>query len=84
MKAYNIIYLSRIEHDNSGSGWHLNQVKIEKGKDQVFVFPCNKWLDTKHEDGLIERILFPIESNFDKVNKYKDFIGSKLKHKLLK
>jgi hypothetical protein len=56
---------SRIGHDNKGigSGWHLKEVIIEKQDRSKWLFPCNKWLDKKEGDGLIERELFPEQSS---------------------
>jgi hypothetical protein len=31
----------------------------------MFLFPCNKWLDTNEEDGKIERVLYPMDSGND-------------------
>ena len=48
----------RIRHDNKGfaAGWHLAKVVI-KCNNSFNYFVCNKWLDTKEDDGLIERYL---------------------------
>lgn len=53
----------RLEHDNSGGGWHVDKV-ILKDKDtherhELFV---DKWLATEHEDGsLCREIAIPQE-----------------------
>lgn len=52
-----------IGHDDSGAGasWHLEQVEIrsEKQKNKLVMFPCNEWFDSDHGDGLISRTLTP-------------------------
>jgi hypothetical protein len=49
----------KIGHDNKGfgAGWHLKEVFVECNN-KKFIFPCNKWLDKKEDDGKIERDLF--------------------------
>ncbi|XP_076450682.1 LOW QUALITY PROTEIN: lipoxygenase homology domain-containing protein 1-like [Babylonia areolata] len=54
----------RIGHDNAGGGaaWHLNNVEIDcPSLGATWMFPCNRWLSEKDDDGLIERELFPQE-----------------------
>ncbi|CAL1540467.1 unnamed protein product [Lymnaea stagnalis] len=51
----------RIGHDGTGagSGWYLDKVVVipreDKDKYGEVTFNCNRWLDTKEDDGLIER-----------------------------
>lgn len=52
----------RIGHDNSGQGgsWHLDFVEItNRDTGQRYHFPCRRWFSKEHEDGLIERDIFP-------------------------
>ncbi|XP_063779799.1 oxygen-regulated protein 1 [Pseudophryne corroboree] len=49
---------------NKGKGWFLDKVIIlytENGCDHKVLFPCNRWLDEKQEDGKTERVLFVSE-----------------------
>ncbi|CAM4967373.1 unnamed protein product [Rotaria socialis] len=50
-----------IWHDDSSvlkSAWHLEYVRVDDIKaGQTYIFPCNKWLSTKKDDGQIVRIL---------------------------
>ena len=46
------------------------------------MFPCNKWLDKKEEDGKIERDLLPIESIVNNANKSHRFIGVPLDYEV--
>ncbi len=50
----------RIGHDNSGAGpgWHLDRVVVQNPVNGKSVeFPCGRWLDSKEDDGAIEREL---------------------------
>ena len=51
----------KIRHDNSafGSAWFLDRVEVSS-KNKVSVFPCQRWLSTKEDDGQIERTLVPV------------------------
>ena len=64
-KMSNLTFLfGRIGHDNAGGGaaWHLNNVVIDcPSLGATWVFPCNRWLSEKDDDGKIERELFPQE-----------------------
>nr|KAG5694176.1 hypothetical protein BaRGS_016022 [Batillaria attramentaria] len=55
----------KIGHDNSGLGgaaWHLDNVVIDcPSLGKTWVFPCNRWLSEKDDDGQIERELYPQE-----------------------
>lgn len=49
-------------HDNSGVGaaWHLASIEVvNKASGARYVFDCNRWLSTKHDDFQIERDLYP-------------------------
>ncbi|CAF2130421.1 unnamed protein product [Rotaria magnacalcarata] len=50
-----------IWHDDSSvlkSAWHLEYVRVDDMKTgQTYMFPCNKWLSSKKDDGQIVRIL---------------------------
>lgn len=50
----------RLRHDDTGIGeaWYVDWVKVRKGKNQVWLFPCYSWLDAGGEG--IERI-FTVE-----------------------
>lgn len=50
----------RIGHDGSGygAGWYLDKIVIKGANIQEAVFPCNRWLDKKEDDGLTERELY--------------------------
>ena len=53
-----------VGHDGKGigSGWYLQEVVVSvASKEEIYCFSCRKWLDTKEDDGLIERELFPVE-----------------------
>ena len=67
----------RIGHDNSGSGpgWHLDNVRIEGPKGEVYTFPCNKWFDKKEEDGQIERELYPDNNGKKSKNNFLEFVS---------
>ena len=58
-----VIFPIRIGHDNSGfggAGWMLDNVEIEAPSlSKRLHFPCDRWLDKKEDDGLIERELTP-------------------------
>ena len=58
-----IIIFFRIGHDNTGTGpgWHLDNVKVDDPRGESYLFQCKRWLDTKKDDGKIERTLFPDE-----------------------
>ncbi|XP_022094211.1 lipoxygenase homology domain-containing protein 1-like isoform X2 [Acanthaster planci] len=66
----------RIGHDNAGFGaaWHLNKVEVRrllensKGS-RTYVFPCNRWLSRKEDDGEIIRELVPAQITEEKVRK---------------
>ena len=61
---YSVIFLSRIGHDNKGgfAGWRLDNVEIEAPSiGKRLHFPCDRWLDLKEDDGLIERELTPVD-----------------------
>ncbi len=49
----------RVGHDNAGgaAAWHLDRIEIVVNGRKLN-FPCNKWLDKKKDDGLIERELY--------------------------
>ncbi|CAE1278375.1 unnamed protein product [Acanthosepion pharaonis] len=60
----------KIYHDNKGGGaaWFLNHVEVinSKTKDS-YLFPCQRWLSTKDDDGQISRELVPLNKrNLDK------------------
>ncbi|PIK54821.1 putative lipoxygenase-likey domain-containing protein 1-like [Apostichopus japonicus] len=66
----------RIGHDNAGFGaaWHLNKVEVRKLLDgnkgsRTYVFPCNRWLSRKEDDGEIVRELVPQQVMEEKVRK---------------
>ncbi|KAJ8017682.1 Lipoxygenase-likey domain-containing protein 1 [Holothuria leucospilota] len=66
----------RIGHDNSGFGaaWHLNKVEVRKLLEgskgsRTYVFPCNRWLSRKEDDGEIVRELVPQQVTEEKVRK---------------
>jgi len=49
-----------VGHDNSGAGsaWFLDQVTVKEVTDKEdCVFPCNRWLATSEDDGLVERYI---------------------------
>uniref|UniRef100_H2ZAW7 PLAT domain-containing protein n=1 Tax=Ciona savignyi TaxID=51511 RepID=H2ZAW7_CIOSA len=52
----------KIRHDNSeiGSSWFVDRVEV-KVKGETWVFPCQRWLSTKEDDGQIERTLVPVD-----------------------
>ena len=50
-----------IRHDNSnlGSDWYLDRVEIEAvAEGRRFVFPCERWLAKKKDDGKIKRTIY--------------------------
>jgi hypothetical protein len=50
----------RIRHDNANDhpGWYLVEIRIvDEDPDKEYNFPCNKWLATDEDDGLIDRTL---------------------------
>jgi lipoxygenase homology domain-containing protein 1 len=52
-----------IEHDNAlmSPDWFLDKVDVINMKtNQTVVFPCDRWLGKKHDDGEIQRDLFPM------------------------
>lgn len=56
----------RIGHDNSGAGpgWFLDKVVVVNGQTQgESQFPCNRWFDTREDDGQIERELPVLGAN---------------------
>ena len=64
-----------VRHDNKGvgAGWHLAKIVV-KCNDSINYFVCNKWLDTKEDDGLIERVLGCSEEDVEvkiPIKKYK-------------
>ena len=63
-----ICFQLKIRHDNSviGSSWFLDRVEVSS-KNNISVFPCQRWLSTKEDDGQIERTLVPV-----------DMVGAKL------
>ncbi|CAK8676643.1 unnamed protein product [Clavelina lepadiformis] len=64
MKAADLKELKKlkIRHDNSevGAAWFLDRVEV-KSRDRAWVFPCQRWLSTKEDDGQIERTLVPVD-----------------------
>ncbi|PAA79474.1 hypothetical protein BOX15_Mlig008366g2 [Macrostomum lignano] len=61
----------RIGHDgkNAGSGWYLDKVTVwrEDQPDNKFEFICDRWLDSKEDDGCIERDLTASGTLLDKL-----------------
>uniref|UniRef100_A0A1A8LWQ9 Lipoxygenase homology domains 1b n=1 Tax=Nothobranchius pienaari TaxID=704102 RepID=A0A1A8LWQ9_9TELE len=50
----------RVWHDNKGPapGWHLEYIDVkDETMDQMFRFPCNRWLAKGEDDGMIIREL---------------------------
>lgn len=50
-----------IRHDNSnlGSDWYLDRLEIEAvAEGRRFVFPCERWLAKKKDDGKIKRTIY--------------------------
>nr|CAB3263471.1 lipoxygenase homology domain-containing protein 1-like [Phallusia mammillata] len=64
LKAADLSILKKlkIRHDNSeiGAAWFLDRVEV-KVQGQAWVFPCQRWLSTKEDDGQIERTLVPVD-----------------------
>jgi len=63
MEAADLGYIRKItvRHDNSnlGSDWYLDRVEIDDLNDgRKFIFPCERWLAKKKEDGKIKRSLY--------------------------
>ena len=57
----------KIRQDNSSllkSAWYLDKVELEDLQaGRTYVFPCEKWLSSRHDDKKIERVLW--EKNYD-------------------
>ncbi len=50
----------RVWHDNAfiKGSWHLDYIQVEDTETgQKYMFPCNKWLSSKHDDKQIVREL---------------------------
>ncbi|KAK3253157.1 hypothetical protein CYMTET_37584 [Cymbomonas tetramitiformis] len=50
----------QIGHDDKGwfAGWHLSHVEVTSmTTNQTWLFPCQKWMDKKKEDKMIQRML---------------------------
>uniref|UniRef100_A0A3Q0R7C3 Lipoxygenase homology PLAT domains 1 n=1 Tax=Amphilophus citrinellus TaxID=61819 RepID=A0A3Q0R7C3_AMPCI len=56
----------RIRHDNSQShsSWYLDRVEIVDTKEDIYYFPCNRWLAVDEDDGQIARELVPVDEAF--------------------
>lgn len=53
-----------IKHENSGLGapWYLDKVEaVNMNTNEKYLFPCNRWLSTKHNDCQLQRDLLPIK-----------------------
>uniref|UniRef100_H2ZAW6 PLAT domain-containing protein n=1 Tax=Ciona savignyi TaxID=51511 RepID=H2ZAW6_CIOSA len=62
----------KIRHDNSeiGSSWFVDRVEV-KVKGETWVFPCQRWLSTKEDDGQIERTLVPVDATYQRLQQQK-------------
>ncbi|XP_034956813.2 lipoxygenase homology domain-containing protein 1 [Zootoca vivipara] len=60
------VYKINIRHDNTNPrpDWYLEKVEVlNDNTEDLFLFPCERWLSRKKEDLMIERVLF--EKNYD-------------------
>jgi hypothetical protein len=47
------------------SGWFLEEVEIgAPSLGKKWKFPCRRWMDTKEDDGQVERELYPVKGGF--------------------
>lgn len=55
------VFKIKIRHDNSmvHADWYLDQVEVvDEDSEEVFLFPCERWLSRKREDRLVERLFY--------------------------
>uniref|UniRef100_A0A3Q2DDY8 Lipoxygenase homology PLAT domains 1b n=1 Tax=Cyprinodon variegatus TaxID=28743 RepID=A0A3Q2DDY8_CYPVA len=70
----------RIRHDNTEpySAWYLDRVEIVDTKEDIYYFPCNRWLAVDEDDGQIARELVPVDEAFMKQNEDEEGTGATL------
>uniref|UniRef100_A0A3Q2PVY7 Lipoxygenase homology PLAT domains 1 n=1 Tax=Fundulus heteroclitus TaxID=8078 RepID=A0A3Q2PVY7_FUNHE len=70
----------RIRHDNTHpySAWYLDRVEIVDTKEDIYYFPCNRWLAVDEDDGQIARELVPVDEAFMKQDEDEEGTGATL------